>query len=103
MIVKAANVDAAACRIEERRSSVARKMPEGGIIEEIAAEVVARRDARIAKIGFHAPQAQGMDIIVRADALRRLHAGQDRCELPLPSVVTADTFTFAIEPVGPRL
>lgn len=28
---------------------------------------------------------------------------QDRCELPLPSVVTADTFTFAVEPVGPRL
>jgi hypothetical protein len=28
---------------------------------------------------------------------------QDRCDLPLPSVVTADTFTFALEPVGPRL
>lgn len=28
---------------------------------------------------------------------------QDRSELPLPSVVTADTFTFAVEPVGPRL
>jgi tetratricopeptide (TPR) repeat protein len=28
---------------------------------------------------------------------------QDRSDLPLPSVVTADTFTFAVEPVGPRL
>ena len=28
---------------------------------------------------------------------------QDRCDLPLPSVVTADSFTFALEPVGPRL
>jgi tetratricopeptide (TPR) repeat protein len=28
---------------------------------------------------------------------------QDRSDLPLPSVVTADGFTFAVEPVGPRL
>jgi hypothetical protein len=28
---------------------------------------------------------------------------RDRAELPLPSVVTADAFTFAVEPVGPRL
>jgi hypothetical protein len=28
---------------------------------------------------------------------------QDRAELPLPCVVTADRFTFALEPVGPRL
>ena len=27
----------------------------------------------------------------------------DRAALPLPAVVTADTFTFAVEPVGPRL
>ena len=28
---------------------------------------------------------------------------KDRCELPLPSVVTSEGFTFALEPVGPRL
>lgn len=28
---------------------------------------------------------------------------QDRADLPLPGVVTADRFTFAVEPVGPRL
>lgn len=28
---------------------------------------------------------------------------QERAELPLPCVVTADKFTFALEPVGPRL
>ncbi len=28
---------------------------------------------------------------------------QDRSDLPLPSVVTSDAFTFAVEPVGPRL
>ncbi len=27
----------------------------------------------------------------------------DRADLPLPSVVTSDHFTFAVEPVGPRL
>ena len=27
----------------------------------------------------------------------------DRSDLPLPSVVTSDAFTFAVEPVGPRL
>ena len=28
---------------------------------------------------------------------------KDRCDVPLPSVVTAEGFTFALEPVGPRL
>jgi tetratricopeptide (TPR) repeat protein len=28
---------------------------------------------------------------------------QDRCDLPLPCVVTSECFTFALEPVGPRL
>jgi hypothetical protein len=28
---------------------------------------------------------------------------RDRAPLPLPSVVTSDAFTFAVEPVGTRL
>ena len=44
--------------------------------------------------------------LTERDLNRALLARQlllERAELPLPSVVTGDRFTFAVEPVGSRL